>query len=194
MRDRSPTLARTATVLSRNPLGLLALCLIVGEAIAGLFLMAAADLQPLERQLLCFFVVVYPVVVVAAIYRLISRHHTRLYAPADFRDERCFLEVLQFTEGIAPYVPTRAIVGEDFALISPTPAANVSPRAEPGFYLDGDDAYYVTRRGQMFLLRRAGEPHTPHELRTLPASCRRVHRHECDRELRAMADAIETTA
>lgn len=36
--DRSQTLARTATILSRKPLGLLALCLIVGEAMAGLLL------------------------------------------------------------------------------------------------------------------------------------------------------------
>lgn len=188
----TPTLARTATVLSRNPLGLLALCLIVGEAIAGLFLLGAGDLQRLERALLCVFVVVYPLVVVLAIYRLISRHHTRLYAPADYRDERCFLEVLQLTSDALPFVPTRAIVGDDFALIAPQPAANNGPRIEPGFYLDGNSSYYVTRRGQMFLLRRAGDPHPPQELRTLPATCRRVPRHECDRELRALADAIET--
>jgi len=180
-------------VLSRNPLGLLALCLIVGEAIASLYLLGAGDLQRSERVLLCVFVVIYPLVVVAAIYRLISHHHTRLYAPTDFRDERCFLEVLQLTGGAAvPFVTTRAIVGDDFALIAPQPAANSRPRAEPGFYVAGEDEYYVTRRGQMFLLRRRGEPHAPHELRALPEGCRRVPRHECDRELRALADAIET--
>ncbi|MBL9105309.1 MAG: hypothetical protein JNL82_30460 [Myxococcales bacterium] len=192
MRDRNPTLARTATVLSRNPLGLLALCLIVGEAIAGLFLVAAGELGRLERGLLCLFVVLYPILVVAAIYRLISRHHTRLYAPADFRDERCFLELLRMTADEPPSEPFRAIVGDDFALIAPPPAANRGPRPAPGFYVDGEDAFYVTRRGQMFVLRRAGAADLPQELQALPGGCRLVPRHECDRELRALADAVET--
>lgn len=67
--------------------------------------------------------------IVAAIYRLISYHHTRLYAPTDFRDERCFLEVLQLTGGVAlPLVTTRAIVGDNFALIAPQPAATAPAR------------------------------------------------------------------
>ena len=85
MAARIPTIARTATVLSRNPLGLLALCLVIGEAIAGMFLLRPGALLGVERVLLCSFVVAYPLCVVAAIYRLVSRHHTKLYAPADGR-------------------------------------------------------------------------------------------------------------
>lgn len=191
MKDRTATIARATTALSRSPLGLLALCLIVGEATAALFLhLLAAPYGP-ERAALCLFVVAYPLVVVAAFYRLISRHHARLYAPADYRDERCFLEALQLTGTFQPFVPTRAIAGDDFALLVPPPAANAGPRPEPGFYLDGEDALFVTRRGQVFSLRRAGSQ-APIELRALPGGCRRVARHECDRELRALADAIET--
>ncbi|HEY0133015.1 MAG TPA: hypothetical protein VGB85_03010 [Nannocystis sp.] len=196
MTARGSTIARTATVLSRNPLGLLALCLVIGEAIAAMFLLHPAGLAASERLLLCGFVVVYPLCVVAAIYRLISRHHTKLYAPADFRDERCFLEVLRLTDpGQAlPLASTRAIAGEDFALLEPEPAANSGRRPEPGVYRHGRDEYYVTWRQQVYLLRRDGQSGPPQEVRALPRGCEPVPRQDWDHELRALADVAEQFA
>ena len=196
MTARAPSIARTAAVLSRNPLGLLALCLVIGEAIACTFLLHPAGLHAGERALLCGFVVAYPLCVVAAIYRLVSRHHTKLYAPADFRDERCFLEVLHLTgPGQASLLAsTRVIAGDDFALIESAPAANCGPRREPGVYVLGDDAYYVTRRHRLYLLRRGGESRSPRECKALPAECRLLPRQDWDRELQALADAAERIA
>lgn len=193
MAASSPSLARTATVLSRNPLGLLALCLVVGESIAGVFLLRIGELGRPEALMLCAFVVVFPLVVVTAIYRLISRHHTRLYAPADFRDERCFLEVLRLTDRAAPptLACTRAITGDDFQLIVPDVAANVRPRREPGIYLHEREAYYVTRRQQCFHLRGADGPRLLREVQRIPDACCLVARQHCDRELRALADAAD---
>ena len=181
-------------MLSRNPLGLLALCLVIGEAIAGMFLLHPSGLQGAERALLCGFVVGYPPCVVAAIYRLVSRHHTKLYAPGDFRDERCFLEVLQQTApGQAqPLASTRVITGDDFQLIEARPAANEAPRRVSGVYVHAGDAYYVTRRRQMYLLRRAGERELPREVQALPEGCRLLKRGEWDGELRALAAAAES--
>lgn len=196
MTARPPSMARTAAVLSRNPLGLLALCLVIGEAIACTFLLHPAGLQAGERALLCGFVVAYPLCVVAAIYRLVSRHHTKLYAPADFRDERCFLEVLHLGgPGQAlPLASTRVIAGDDFALIESAPAANCGPHRESGVYVLGDDAYCVTRRQRIYLLRRAGESQLPRECKALPAECRLLPRQDWDRELQALADAAERIA
>lgn len=193
MTARASSIARTAAVLSRNPLGLLALCLVIGEAIASLFLLHAGGLQGPERVLLCVFVVAYPACVVAAIYRLVSRHHTKLYAPADFRDERCFLEVLSLTGAAQPLplTSTHAIAGDDFNLIASAPAANCGPRLAPGVYVQGSDAYYVTRRQQIYLLRRPGAPQLPRETRALPEGCRLLPRQDWDRELQALADAVE---
>ena len=205
MTARVSTIARTATVLSRNPLGLLALCLVIGEAIASIFLLHPSGLGRAERLLLCGFVVGYPLCVVAAIYRLISRHHTKLYAPADFRDERCFLEVLRLTDAgqPLPLASTRAIPGDDFALLEPAPAANCAPRPEPGIYLRcvdalrgrdalrGHDAYYVTRRQQIYLLRRDGQSGPPQEIKALPRGCEALPRQDWDRELSALVDVAE---
>lgn len=193
MTARIHSMARTATVLSRNPLGLLALCLVVGEAIASLFLLRGGALGRPEAVMLCGFVVVYPLVVVCAIYRLVSRHHTRLYAPGDFRDDRHFLEVLQLTapDAAPPSLHTPAVTGDDFQLLVPAPAANVGPRREPGIYVHGDEAYYVTRRQRCFHLRGADGPRLLLEVRHLPDACRLVARHHCDRELRDLADAAD---
>jgi hypothetical protein len=196
MTVRASSIARTAAVLSRNPLGLLALCLVIGEAIASIFLLHPGGLHGPERVLLCLFVVAYPPCVVAAIYRLVSRHHTKLYAPADFRDERCFLEVLSLTGAVQPVpLPSiHAIAGDDFQLIASAPAANGGPRLEPGVYLQGSDAYYVTRRQQLYLLRCPGAPQLPREIRALPDGCRLLPRQDWDRELQALADAAEQIA
>lgn len=196
MTARSLPLARTATALSRNPLGLLALCLIIGDGIPGMLLLYLGGLSGAERLLLCIFVVSYPLCLVAAIYRLVSRHHTRLYAPADFRDERCFLDVLALTgpSQAAPLTSTRVIAGEDFALIESAPAANCGPRREPGVYLCGTDVYYVTHRQQIFLLRRAGDTQLPREVRALPERCHLLPRQDWDRDLQALADAAERLA
>ncbi len=196
MTARVSSITRTASVLSRNPLGLLALCLVIGEAIAGMFLLRPQVLGPGERLLLCSFVVAYPLCVVAAIYRLVSRHHTKLYAPADFRDERCFLEVLRLAgpDLPRPLASTHTIAGDDFALVAATPAANCGPQYTPGVYLRAGDAYYVTHSGQLYLIRRPGDPLLPRELRTLPAGCRLLPRPDWDRELQALADATERFA
>lgn len=186
-----PTLARTATALSRSPLGQLFLCLFVGEAAILLFVALVEAPRPELLLLLAGAVAVLPLLVVAAIYRLISRHHTQLYAPADYREDRMFLEVLQLTTPVQPFAQTRAVAGDDFALLSPIPAANSEPRPEPGFYVLGDAAYYVTQKRRAFLLRRAGDPSGPREVKLVPAVCRLVARQYCDDELHQLADMVE---
>ena len=193
MADRTSSVARSAKVLSRNPLGLLALCLVVGDAIAGAFLLQGRDLPRPESVLLCVFVVTYPLVVVWAIYRLISRHHTQLYAPADFRDERCFLEVLQLAAPGTPQpeVHTTTIAGDDFQLLIPAPAANSAPRREPGFYVHAGEAYYVTRRQHCFHLSGDNGTRRLIGVSRIPNECCRIARRHCDGELRALGDAAD---
>lgn len=198
MTARVSPIARTATILSRNPLGLLALCLMIGEAIAGMFLLHPGALLGVERLLLCSFVVAYPLCVVAAIYRLVSRHHTKLYAPADFRDERAFLEVLRLADSAQPQAQplasTYTITGDDFALIEAAPAANSGPQLAPGVYVRASDAYYVTHGRQIYLIRRTNDPLLPREVRVLPQGCRLLPSQDWDHDLQALAHATEQFA
>ncbi len=76
--------------LSRNPLGLIALFLVLIYGLATLIL-TVADLEPSERNPLIWFLVIFPVLVLGMFGWLVSMHHTKLYAPSDYRADETFL-------------------------------------------------------------------------------------------------------
>lgn len=86
---------RDAKSLARNPLGIIALFIALIYGFATLLLGAAADkLQGDQKLPLVWFVVLFPVLVLIAFYRLVTRHHGKLYAPADYKNDESFLKTL----------------------------------------------------------------------------------------------------
>lgn len=84
-----------AQKLSRNPLGIIALFIVLVYGIAALVLgISSSNLQPDERLPLIYFLVFFPVIVLIVFYRLVSHHHVKLYAPLDFPDKEGFFRVL----------------------------------------------------------------------------------------------------
>jgi hypothetical protein len=100
MNRTAKTFGRTAERLSRNPLGIIALFIVLVYLIAGTILGASSlgvssvKLNPNERLPLVWFIVVYPVLVLIAFYRLVAFHHTKLYSPSDFPDDDGFFRAL----------------------------------------------------------------------------------------------------
>lgn len=87
--------AEVAGKLSRNPLGIIALFIVLVYGIAGLVLgTAGKSLNPFQNSILVWFLAVFPFTVLGAFVWLVSKHHTKLYAPADFRNDEGFLRVL----------------------------------------------------------------------------------------------------
>lgn len=77
-----------AQKLSRNPLGIITLFIVLVYGIAALVIgISSNNLQPNERLPLIYFLVLFPVIVLIAFYRLVSHHHVKLYAPHDFPDK-----------------------------------------------------------------------------------------------------------
>lgn len=93
-------IGRTAERLSRNPLGIIALFIVLVYLIAGAVLgvsslgVSSAGLDRGERLPLVWFIVIYPVLVLGAFYRLVTCHHTKLYSPSDFSDGDGFFRAL----------------------------------------------------------------------------------------------------
>jgi hypothetical protein len=86
---------KTAQRLSRNPLGIIALFIVLVYGIAGIVLgFSSQHLEPCERQPLIWFLVVFPVIVLAAFYRLVTCHHAKLYAPHDFQEDEGFFRAM----------------------------------------------------------------------------------------------------
>lgn len=81
--------------LVKNPIGIIALFISMIYGFANLLLGATAtSLTTDERFPLIIFIVLFPVVVLGIFYLLVSRHHGKLYAPGDYKDDKSFLRTL----------------------------------------------------------------------------------------------------
>jgi hypothetical protein len=81
--------------LVKNPIGIIALFISLIYGFANLLLGTTANsLTPSERSPLIMFIVLFPVVVLGIFYLLVSRHHAKLYAPGDYKDDQSFLRTL----------------------------------------------------------------------------------------------------
>jgi CheY-like chemotaxis protein len=81
----------TAKGLARNPLGIIALFIVLVYAMAAL-VAATGTLTSTERVPIIYFLVAFPVIVLLVFGWLVSRHSEKLYAPSDFRDDKSWLE------------------------------------------------------------------------------------------------------
>lgn len=84
----------TATKLMKNPLGILALLIVLVYGIAG-FVASSSVFQPQERITLIYFMVSFPFVVLIILYLLVTRHHNKLYAPSDYVNEENFVKSIE---------------------------------------------------------------------------------------------------
>ena len=84
---------KTARDLSRNPLGIIALFIVLVYAMAALVLTQSSNLDSTQRWPLVGFLVLFPAIVLAVFYWLVSRHTPKLYAPGDFTNQSDWVEM-----------------------------------------------------------------------------------------------------
>jgi len=87
------TFGDTAKSLARNPLGIIALFLVLVYGLAAMVITFGSQLQPGERFPLVYFLVFFPVLVLAVFTWLVSRHSGKLFAPADFKNEDNYIKM-----------------------------------------------------------------------------------------------------
>lgn len=79
------------TKLTRNPLGIIGLFIWLIYSIAGIvFAVSISDLESTVQLILVLFIVLFPFAILVVFYLLVTKHHEKLYAPGDFKDERLF--------------------------------------------------------------------------------------------------------
>jgi CheY-like chemotaxis protein len=86
-------LPQTAVSLARNPLGIIALFIVMVYGFASLTMTFAGTLTYVERLLLVIFLVSFPLIVLGVFSWLVRDHSDKLFAPSDFRDENNFLRI-----------------------------------------------------------------------------------------------------
>jgi hypothetical protein len=92
MSDENKSFGRTAEKLARNPLGIIALFIVLAHAFASLILAFSNRLQSGQQWPLIIFVVLFPIIVLSIFTHLVIKHHTKLYSPGDYRSDESFLK------------------------------------------------------------------------------------------------------
>lgn len=92
--------ATTAKSLARNPLGIIALFIVLVYGFACLLTGCSSSFSQGERLPLVYFVVGFPVLVLAAFAWLVSAHSNKLFAPSDFKDEANYVQLAQLRNAV----------------------------------------------------------------------------------------------
>ncbi len=93
MNDDARSFGETAKSLSRNPLGIIALFIVLVYGFASLVTAFAGSLTSAERLPLIYFLIAFPVLVLCVFAWLVSRHSGKLFAPSDFKDEDNYVKM-----------------------------------------------------------------------------------------------------
>jgi hypothetical protein len=83
--------AKATKDLARNPLGIIALFIVLVYAMACLVVAFGTNLDPSQKTPLVWFLVIFPLIVLMVFGWLVSKHHRKLYAPSDYKDETLFV-------------------------------------------------------------------------------------------------------
>lgn len=107
MSDNLGTFSDAAKTLSRNPLGIVALFIVLVYAMAALVLgTAASGLGMVERFLLVLFLVLFPPIVLLVFRELVIEHTGKLYGPSDIADLKAAKAAMELWK--SQTAPTRA--------------------------------------------------------------------------------------
>jgi CheY-like chemotaxis protein len=85
--------ASTAKGLSRNPLGIIALFIVLVYGLACLVVITGGSLTTAERLPIVYFLVTFPIIVLGVFTYLVSFRSGQLFAPGDFKKEETYLEL-----------------------------------------------------------------------------------------------------
>lgn len=82
---------KNATTLSKNPLGIIALFILLIYGFATLlFGTIGSSLSPNQKWCFVIFLISFPVIVLFVFTFLVIKHHQKLYAPSDYKNEEHF--------------------------------------------------------------------------------------------------------
>ena len=82
-----------ASGLARNPLGIIALFIVLVYGFAALVTVFSGSFTIGERIPLIYFLVIFPVLVLSVFTWLVSKHSGKLFSPADFKNEDNYIKM-----------------------------------------------------------------------------------------------------
>jgi CheY-like chemotaxis protein len=91
--DPMKSFGETATGLARNPLGIIALFIVLVYGFASLVTAFAGSFSSSERLPLIWFMVIFPILVLLVFAWLVRWHSGKLFGPSDFKDEANYVKM-----------------------------------------------------------------------------------------------------
>ena len=148
----------SAVQLSRNPLGIIALFIILVYAMATLTIaLPTNQLSASDKTMIVLFLIVFPIIVLAAFVYLVAAHTRSLYAPADFADQKDWM-ALQVKNATTLAVATATATATGSVPIDAnlaTTQAAIAPEAPDSLARRSTETVLKASRNQ---LSRAGKP------------------------------------
>jgi CheY-like chemotaxis protein len=93
MNDQVKSFGDVAKGLARNPLGIIALFIVLVYGFASLVTAFASAFTATERLPLIYFLVFFPILVLGVFAWLVSKHSGKLFAPSDFKNEENYVRM-----------------------------------------------------------------------------------------------------
>lgn len=93
MNDQTKSFGETAKSLARNPLGIIALFIVMVYGFASLVTAFTGSFTAEERLPLIYFLICFPILVLGVFAWLVSKHSGKLFAPSDFRNEDNYVKM-----------------------------------------------------------------------------------------------------
>ena len=89
--SRNMSIYEVAKPLARNPLGIIALFIVLVYAVVSVVIsFAKAEFYQNPYHPAVLFLAIFPVIVLSVFAYLVAKHHKNLYAPQDYKDETLF--------------------------------------------------------------------------------------------------------
>jgi hypothetical protein len=93
MNEPDKNFGETAKGLARNPLGIIALFIVLVHGFASLVTAFAGSFSSAERLPLIYFLIGFPILVLAVFTWLVAKHSGKLFSPADFKNEDNYIKM-----------------------------------------------------------------------------------------------------
>ena len=118
--------AGTAVALARNPLGVIALFVVLIEVVAVLFASSGANLRHDEIMPIIYFVVFFPVIVLMVFAWLVAYHSGKLFSPSEYANEDNYAALQRFPPESVISAPVLKIEETQSLLSVPPPTVETS--------------------------------------------------------------------
>lgn len=86
---------RTAIALARNPLGIIALFIVLVYAFAAISISVPNDIDGYDLTIIVAFLATFPFVVLWAFVHLVAKYPKNLFGPGDFKDPKDYIAMME---------------------------------------------------------------------------------------------------